>query len=158
MFPGNSPEANANAVNGYGPDGGPKLVNANSNPERPKSQAATDNWSYKDPFGTRRDTDILAMYDVTGLEATNRRADPDLQPRFANGNTATDGTHPLKKLLVDNARIVTAITPFTSNTARNSTRFMTNTQESDWDKFTTAPSIEDSGDVITLAGFTNPTS
>tara|TARA_Y100000114_G_C11564588_1_gene233410 strand:+ start:31 stop:567 length:537 start_codon:yes stop_codon:yes gene_type:complete len=93
MFPGNSPEANENAVNGYGPDGGPKLVNAVKSPERDLPQGS-DSWSSITQHPLKgSEGDILAILaslsNITGIEVP---ADGSFKGTFANGLEANSST------------------------------------------------------------------
>ena len=148
LFPNNSPESNPNAVNGQGVDGGGVLVNAVKSPFREASEQATDSWSYKNEFPVKGDTDILAMWDSTAV-LTNRPADPSYDPiNFADQSKAP---HPLRLKARQNVYTSKAQN---SGGSLNRTRLLTQNDIESFERYTTAPSIEDENDVITQAQFT----
>ena len=145
LFPNNSPESNANAVNGQGVDGSGNLVNAVKSPFREASEAATDNWSYKNEFPVKGDSDILAMYDSASVLT---KLPVDEEPTFADGRT---NGHPLRRTVRERVYTSKLQNPGVSV---NATRLITKNDIDSFEQFTTAPSIESENDVITQAQFT----
>ena len=145
LYPNNSPESNANAVNGQGVDGSGNLVNAVKSPFREASEAATDNWSYKNEFPVKGDSDILAMYDSASVLT---KLPVDEEPTFADGRT---NGHPLRRTV--RQRVYTSKLQNPGGSV-NATRLITKNDIDSFEQFTTAPSIESENDVITQAQFT----
>ena len=145
LFPNNSPESNPNAVNGQGVDGDYNLVNAVKSPFREASEAATDNWNYKNEFPVKGDSDILAMYDSASVLT---KLPVDEEPTFADGRT---NGHPLRRTV--RQRVYTSKLQNPGGSV-NATRLITKNDIDSFEQFTVAPSIESENDVINMAQFT----
>ena len=145
LFPNNSPESNPNAVNGQGTDGDYNLVNAVKSPFREASEAATDNWNYKNEFPVKGDSDILAMYDSASVLT---KLPVDEEPTFADGRT---NGHPLRRTVRE--RVYTSKLQNPGGSV-NATRLITKNDIDSFEQFTLAPSLESENDVITQAQFT----
>ena len=148
LFPNNSPEANANAVNGQGVDGYVGLVNAVKSPFRDRSEQATDTWSSNNSFPLKGDSDILAMYDSTtvrtglsvegaGIEGGMSSLPPS---QFLNRSRAQNSVY-TSKLQNPGGSV-------------NATRLLTKEDIDGFEQFTTNPLREDDSDVINMAQFT----
>ena len=145
LFPNSSPESNPNAVNGQGTDGDYNLVNAVKSPFREASEAATDNWNYKNEFPVKGDSDILAMYDSASVLT---KLPVDEEPTFADGRTSG---HPLRRTVRE--RVYTSKLQNPGGSV-NATRLITKNDIDSFEQFTVAPSIESENDVINMAQFT----
>ena len=142
LFPNNSPESNPNAVNGQGTDGDYNLVNAVKSPFREASEAATDNWNYKNEFPVKGDSDIIAMW--------NRSTNISGQFKDEDTRQLKDNTL-LANLVQERAKDSLEKIPMSG---QNTTRFLTQHTINAFEDYTRSPSLENDNEVITMAQFT----